>query len=375
MEEQRKTKKLGQYLKSTGLILLLGILLGVFLAFLDVDITFLESYTFLDWGIILLLFYIGLFLVINLHELGHLLVGKALGYELLLFRVGLLSFKKENGKLKVSLVKNVGYGGLCAMIPHEQSTLKDFALYSTGGVLMNILTGLGFLFLSAQPSLHQNLRGGLFLTGILSLIVAIINSWPFFSMNQPTDGMMFFSILGKSPLAERFYSSHVLTQKLTLGIRPRDLALEEKEGPMEDFHDLSHTFYLYFQALDQKNLQDAEKYLAMVEKNLGLTPPYTLPAYHYELCYFAMVQGDEEKAKKYHDLSGKILAKDQDINGLRIKAYYAYHVEKDLKKAEALARQGLAVQAHYPFKGQGIFEAEALNLLLEKIMKHQEEIC
>lgn len=59
--------------------------------------------------------------------------------------------------------------------------------------------------------------------------------------------------------------------------------------------------------------------------------------------------------------------KDQDINGLRVKAYYAFFMEKDAEKAKALAQKGLVMRDHYPFKGQAVYEAELLNELLQRI--------
>ena len=59
--------------------------------------------------------------------------------------------------------------------------------------------------------------------------------------------------------------------------------------------------------------------------------------------------------------------KDQDINGLRVKAYYAFIMEKDTEKARTIAQKGLAMRDHYPFKGQAVYEAELLKDLLQRI--------
>jgi len=363
--------KIGKKKKKKGLsylwIFLIGVPIGVILAVLDVDMGFLDIYSLSDFVAIFILFYVGVFLTINLHELGHLLFGKLLGYQFLMFRAGIFSIQKENGKLRFSIIKNVGYGGLCAMIPDEDATMKEYAVYSLGGIIMNLLTGGLFLYLSAFMEPGSIWKMAAILTGGASILLGIVNGFPFFSMNQPTDGMMFFSILRNSPMAERFYESTLLTKKLSSGIRPRDLDLLKDFENIGDMHDLTKAFYLYFQEMDKGNRDSAEEYLLDVEKNLHKVPPYSLPAYYYELLFFELLSGNLEKAKVYHEKAGKILMKDQDINGLRVKAYYAFFMEKDAEKAKALAQKGLVMRDHYPFKGQAVYEAELLNELLQRI--------
>ncbi|HSL85774.1 MAG TPA: M50 family metallopeptidase [Bacteroidales bacterium] len=366
MEENHGKKK--SLWKSLIFIWIAGTALGLGLAVSDADLSFMENIGFFDLPIMFVLFFIGVFLVINIHELGHLIVGKLLGYEFLMFRAGIFSVHKENGRLRFSLVRNVGYGGLCAMLPKGDSDLKDFAVYSTGGIIFNIITGILFILAPGYFSLPGVFSVPLYGTGLVSVILALINAWPFFSMNQPTDGMMFYSIMKNSPLAERFYESAMLSQKLVAGTRPRELILEMPDLPIEDHLELMKILYLYFMALDKGEVPLAGEYIAMVEENLGKVPPYTLPVYYYEIIYYSLITGNLVKAMNYHEKAGNILKNDRDINGLRIKAYYAYHVEKDEKKALKLANEGIAVMEKYPFRGQAVFEEEQLEKLIALIV-------
>lgn len=367
MEEDSEKKKFSWKYIVVGLGLVLAFSIGFLFSFLEFDSTFMDQLSFWHFPLMLLLFYMGVFLVINIHELGHLIFGKMLGYRFLMFRAGPVSIQKENEKLKLTFIKNVGYGGLCAMIPGENSSLKDFAVYSTGGILFNILTGIGFIISSFTFSQPVFTAVPLFLTGVVSVFLALLNAWPFFSLNQPTDGMMFFSILRKNPLAERFYESVMLSKKLSMGVRPKDLGLTPVELPLKDFHELATVFYLYFMEMDQGHVEKAGEYLKVVEENLSKVPPYTLPAYYYELVYYNLLKGKLNLSAYYHEKAGKILQRDQDINGLRIKSYYAYYLEENPSKAEKLAKEGLAVKEKYPFKGQALFEEEQLKKLLCRI--------
>lgn len=361
VKKKKKRKKGFTY----GWPILIGVSVGILLAVFDVDLSFFDAYSLSEYLMILALFYAGIFLAINLHELGHLLVGKLLGYRFLMFRAGIFSVQKENGKLRCSIIKNVGYGGLCAMMPHEDATLKDYAFYSMGGIVMNLLTGGGFLYTASLWPPQSVLRAGLFLTGAVSVLLGIVNAFPFLSMNQPTDGMMFIQIWKNSPVAERFYTASLLMKKISSGVRPRDLQLVKGYEKIEDLHDLNQALYLYFQEMDKENISAAEQYLDEVEKNLHKAPPYSLPAYYYEILFLALLKGEREKAQRFYEKAGKILKKDQDINGLRVKAYFAYMVENDREKAADLARKGISLKEHYPFKGQAVFEEDLLIKLLE----------
>ena len=369
LEESTEKKKFRW--KYIVLVVMLGVSLGILLSLLEVNLSFMDQLTFWHFPLMLLLFYIGIFIVINIHELGHLIFGKFLGYRFLMFRAGPLSIQKENEKLKFTFIKNVGYGGLCAMIPGENSSLKDFAFYSTGAIVFNILTGIGFIIMSFSVPQPVFSAVPLFLTGVVSIFLALLNAWPFFSMNQPTDGMMFFSILRENPLAERFFESVMLSKKLAMGVRPRDLELTPVDLPLKDFHELTTVFYLYFMEMDLGHVEKAGEYLKVVEENLSKVPPYTLPAYYYELIYYNLLEGNLSLSAYYYEKAGKILQKDKDINGLRIKSHYAFYLEKNPSKAEELAKEGLAVVDKFPFRGQAIFEEEQIKKLLSTIEREK----
>ena len=99
------------------------------------------------WWVILFLF-LSIFICINLHELGHFVLGKLAGYRLLAFQIGFLHWGKENDKMRFSFRRAKGFGGYCAMIPPGASLpIVKHKLYYAGGILSNILTGAVFLLL------------------------------------------------------------------------------------------------------------------------------------------------------------------------------------------------------------------------------------
>lgn len=345
-----------------------GIALGMYLALGNPSFNLFEQFSLGEIYGGLFLFVIGIQVITAIHELGHLTMGKILGYRFGQLRVGRLVVTRVNTQLKLSLIKNQGYGGLCAMFPSEGSTLKAYALFASGGILANALSGTLLLFSASWGGLSPVLRFSLQLTGVFSLVFGLLNAFPYRSMNQPTDGLVVWSILGDKPLAKDLYAMQLVSSQLMAGIRPREMTIPS-EDPEKAFNaqGASLMLYRYFQHMDREEILEAGKVLQVLREHLEELPPFTLPAFYYELIFYALLTQDLEEARKYYALAGKILQTDQDINGLRVKAYYAALEEQDREKARAFAREGLQVEQHFPLAGQGIFEGDLLRQLLQRL--------
>ena len=349
-----------------------GIALGVLLGFLsdryDMAFTLFDKMGLLDIPVMFLIFFIGVFLLVNIHEFGHFILGKLMGYDLLMLRVGIFSIQKENGKMRFSIIRNIGYGGLCAMIPKKETSLRNYAIYSAGGILFNMLFGVTILLAVPGLGLRDLFYIPVMATGAISIFFGILNAIPFKSVNQPTDGLVILSILKKTPMAERFYRNSTVSSQIMEGTRPKDLELSDlnRDDPM-DLRDNILIFYHYFKEIDEGNLESAGCYLSLLLANLQEVPPFSLPAFYYELIFYSILTGDLEEAKRYYALAGKVLQKDLDINGQRVKAYYEYYVNHDGDEARELALRGLSVREKYPFPGHALMEGDLLEELLRVI--------
>lgn len=82
------------------------------------------------------------FVVLAVHELGHLIVGLVNGFKFELFVIGPLGIKKENDKVKIYFNKNLGYyGGVAATSPVDdiKDNAKIFAKILLAGPIASIL--------------------------------------------------------------------------------------------------------------------------------------------------------------------------------------------------------------------------------------------
>jgi hypothetical protein len=110
-------------------------------------------------GMLILIFglLIMAFLVIAVHELGHILAGLIQGFKFELFVVGPLGIKKENDKIITYFNKNLSYyGGVSATHPIDDNPInsKKFGLILIAGPVASLLFALMCLltsFLIGKP--------------------------------------------------------------------------------------------------------------------------------------------------------------------------------------------------------------------------------
>ncbi|MEN1761778.1 site-2 protease family protein [Anoxynatronum sibiricum] len=378
-EKAKKSKRRGLIIQ-----LVLGIVLGFTLGFTSAG--FLRtaiSEGQLSWktailhGVTVL---VAFFMTVNIHELGHLVAGKLAGYQLLSYRISIFSWDNENGKMKFSVSTNKGYSGLCAMMPPREAVSKHKQLlYYAGGIMLNCLMGVVF-FISALlfPGLPERLTWLLVFLGGIGCFMGMVNAFPFISGSSPTDGKIIWSMLLKKPFSETLIRVNRMIAQLSAGVRPRDMQLNEKmnmsnemEAEMPTSFDMLAMIYQYYKALDERNLQEMKLYVTVFENYLQLFPSYLLPSVYYELCYSSCVTGEIDKAIRYYELSGKKLQKDQDVNGMRVKAYYEYYVNRQHEAARLICQRGKAVVDQYPIRGLALMEKELLQEL-ESLMSQQE---
>lgn len=375
MEKQSEKKKIKK--KQFLIQLLIGGVIGLIIGI--IGITFIDNFSNgefkLETLILIALFiFISIFININIHEFGHLIFGKMFSYKLMSYRISFLAWNNENGKMKFSIIKNKGYGGLCAMIPPEQELVNyKNGLFYAGGIILNILTGSIFLIIAFFYSNITEIANLFFiLMGVIALFFGFVNLLPLTSYNNPTDGKIIWSLILKKPFAKKLIEVNRMSAQLSAGTRPRDLKISlpvNIDNPQ--MLEMMKILYLYFKALDNNNIENMNYYADLLEKNIENFPNQALPAIYYELCFLSCISNDEDKAKLYYEKGGKILKMDKDINGLRVKAYYEYYINKDEKLSMKLCDEAMLVADKFPIKGQGLLEKDLIESLRELIINEK----
>lgn len=176
------------------IIFLLSSLIGAGIGFLIIDdygekIGFLPFILRLLFGMILIV--AAFFLQIIIHEFGHMLAALIRGWSFISFMIAGFVLTRRDGKFHLSRFNIPGAAGQCLMMPPEKGD-TDFgiAFYNAGGVLMNIFSFLVALvvFLFFQKDIPYAASVLIYGSGIIGLILAIINGIPFSSTSLPNDG-------------------------------------------------------------------------------------------------------------------------------------------------------------------------------------------
>lgn len=318
-----------------------------------------------DFPLILAVLLIAFIVSVNLHELGHLIFGKLLGFRLISYQILMFNWTNQNGSMKFSLRNVKGISGYCAMAPGRGMPVNRQAAYFAGGIALNILTGLlSAALLALFPAMPGFWALFFIVFAGVSLYSALVSLIPFYSANNASDGMLFWNIILKRPLANKLVEYNEIITQLYGGMRPGDIDMTDTDD--EGFMLMAVLkLYRYFKALDSGDTTKAVAAADWLENNMQSIPSAILPPVYYELCYIACVQNDAAKAKKYFEKAGKILSKDMDANGLRVKAYYAYHIERNINKTLELCDKALSAADRFPIRGQGVMERSLVLKLKE----------
>lgn len=322
--------------------------------------------TFTDLIISLLIFLVVQFLVVNIHEFGHFLVGKILGYRLIMYQIGILSFTYENGNMKFQFKKAKGFAGLCAMIPPVGTNMLDkkHVFYYAGGIIINVITGL--LALIGLPFV-SNTYGLTFILvfSSFSIIIGLANLIPFkTSGNHFSDGKFIVGILKQTPSVKSMLTIQNTFTQLAGGIRPKELQIDTEQ--LVDHDDPTLLLLQYYQALDQNDHDRSRQLIEKMIEQIELVPSISLPGFYYEILTTAILVDQSEWIETYYPLAEKSLTRDQDLNGARVKAYYAWY-QRNFDRVQELIDHARTVAPKFPIRGQAVMELMLIENLQEKL--------
>jgi hypothetical protein len=204
-------------------------------------------------------------LVVALHEIGHTAIGILLGMKLRAFMVGPFQWRIRDGKwefrfeAKHILVESGATGIVPAVINFPRWAEVCVLL---GGVLVNVLTGVGALYLAftVEPESALQADGFLALFGAWSLAIAAVNLIPFRTGNY-SDGAQICQLLVNSAWADLHRAFGIAGATLVTPLRPRDYDIDvitrASRGITQRPHGLVLRLFAYTHFLDKGDLARA----------------------------------------------------------------------------------------------------------------------
>jgi len=272
----------------------------------------------IDWlelvGIILVLL-VSFFLVILIHELGHVFGGLIMGNEFSMMIVGPLKLQKEDGKYHLEFNQNVAMaGGLALTLPTKvEGFKKRRAVVIGGGPFASlVLAIIAYLLFINMPNGYSKLLTTLLIgSGMLSAMIFVMTIIPMKAGGFMSDGMQLLMTFRGDAKAKQYANFMHLFALDNKGVLPKDLPetlfTTEQDKPIQDSFDLAFQQYLYYRAIDENDLAKAANLIQKMEAKIDLYPANFHPDVQADwVIFYSLIQPNEDKVNQLlKEMDGK----------------------------------------------------------------------
>lgn len=321
---------------------------------------------------------IAYFVVIGIHELGHLLGGWSQKFAFRFITVGPFMLEREASRLKFKWNRQLNpLGGLALSLPEDQHNLvKRYTIFIAGGPIASILWGLLMLAGTTQLSFNQALLpwylfdSFMLINCLLSFSIGVASLIPLKEGGISSDGakLLNFAMGGHSAKVEATFIKYLAMA--TSGIRPSMMDPRPAEElinalPDSDMKAYFHSI-LYNHYQDIKELDKAAYHLDEYLKEADNIPKGYVASLYLEKAWFeARYNKNLEQALEYFhkEKFGVMIPKAQI---LRTEAAIALE-KKDIILASEKINQALIELPKLMDKGAIISEKECLEEMLSEI--------
>lgn len=224
-----------------------------------------------------------IFLVLAIHEIGHLLAGRLVGFRPLLLAVGPLWIERKVDRWRVTLNRTLAlWGGVAASAPVDDRDLRRRTLIGVaGGPCASVLAGVAVLaplgWLSS-PTLGGGGDPPLLPTvlGAGSIVIGLVTLFPGRTSGLDTDGARILRLLRGGPAAEGEAALLALAARSMEGERPREwdpeLLGRTLACPADSAMGLAAREMAYLHHLDLGRPQEAHRHLEAALERRGEVP-------------------------------------------------------------------------------------------------------
>ncbi|MCC6459637.1 MAG: hypothetical protein IT260_04135 [Saprospiraceae bacterium] len=322
---------------------------------------------------------VAVWVVIAVHELGHLCAGLAQGFRLALFTAGLLGVRGTATGPRLFLNRHLSLmGGLAATFPEQLETgpalrRKFVRIVAAGPLASLLLSASAFLvvgWVMAQPATLGWRATGFYLivTGLLSAMIFLATMIPTRAGGFMSDGARLLSLLNWGEKGRYEEATLAVSALLGAGTLPGDYpaALLEQllQRPPNSLLGLNGHFVAFSHHLDRGETEPALALAKTIEAHINTVPEVFRAYYLKDLVFcYAFLARDATAAQTTWAGIQKLAEREADAGTFRVKAALAL-LDGQPDTAAALAKKGLAKTDDLPFEGQRRFEEKWLREVL-----------
>lgn len=250
---------------------------------------------------------ISFFVLVVIHEAGHLVCGLLTGYKFVSFRILNSTFVKIDGKFKVKNFSVAGTGGQCLLSPPDLPLEQiPTGWYNIGGVLANII-----MLLIALPMLmlqmNEFVRIGLVVFILVDVLIILTNGVPLKIGGFSNDANNLL-LLRKNMIAKRSLMAQLETNRLIqAGVRPKDMPAKYFDVP--DNIDYKNALEIAIplmnasRLIDEERWDDAYKAYSELYSHKDLIMSLYVKEIACELAFLCLITGRREEADALLDKS------------------------------------------------------------------------
>ena len=318
---------------------------------------------------------VSLFLLVTIHEGGHLVCGLLSGYRFVSFRLFNLTVIRSEGKLRVKHFAVAGTGGQCLLSPPDLP-LKDIPVvwYNFGGILANIAAGLIVLPLLWIHTLPPLLYESVVIFLLTDLFLILTNGIPMQTGGIGNDASNII-MLRKNETSKRALMLQLRSNALIQeGVRPKDMPAEwfvtEGEPDYRNPLEVSIPLMEASRLIDEMKWDEAHAAFGRIYiHKTELMPLYTLET-ACELVFTSLVTGDTDRArelydtklKRYIETYRKVMSSKE-----RILCAVALHLENDPGKARSIYDTLARRRDSYLLQGEVKSDLAIMDAMLKNI--------
>ncbi|MFX0547824.1 M50 family metallopeptidase [Hathewaya histolytica] len=371
--EENQTKDL---LSKIGIVVvasIIGGIIGLGSAIL-MDKSGYNVYSLVQFVLYFILFIAAFMLQIILHELGHLIFGLYSGYRFTSFRIGTLTFIKEDEKIVLKKFNIPGTAGQCLMMPPDGNSCDcPYVLYNLGGIVMNTLVSCLCLVIYTLLPMPEIIRAFLYFVAISGLYDLIMNGVPMKIGGISNDGYNIISIKKDKVVRNSYYTQLMVNGLLYQGVRMKDIPFKYFEIPQGA--NLNNPMIGVIKCFEGSYYHDRKEFDKAKEcfENLLNDAPKLIGLLKNEIkCELLFYEVIGECRKEVIDelytkkLKKYIKATNCFIGRKRLMYAYALIIEKDKAKADKILKEMDKVQKTYPVKSEIESELEIIEFINEK---------
>jgi hypothetical protein len=253
-----------------------------------------------------------LWLVLAVHELGHILGGLLAGFRFYFYAVGPLRIDRVGEQIKVSFNRTLSlWGGIAASLPDsnriaDTATLRNQMLMAVAGGPIASLIGI----LAAIPgnwlwTSNQHLAASLLIFAVGSFCIAFATMLPIGNAGFVNDGARILHLLRRDQAGDLWVASAILGS-MSLNMRPRDWPAKLVEAITKDvqptYDGVLSMWTRHCYHLDRDEFDEARHWLNLSLTHVDTLPTAARPILHSSAAlFYAHIEPDLPRARSHLD--------------------------------------------------------------------------